>query len=71
MHSGRVDFEQLQFLSKVRAPAAVARWLTLEGVAFSLDERALPWTTLAAIERRGRRRRETARYPCADLALEM
>jgi hypothetical protein len=72
MHDGRVDFEQLERLTRLTAPDAIGCWLGLRGIACALDERGLPWTTLAAI-RRGQRRggRTPTSYPCADLALEI
>ena len=70
MHDGRVDFEQLERLTRLTAPDAIGCWLGLRSIAYALDERALPWTTLAAI-RRGQRRRTPPSYPCADLALEI
>ena len=72
MHDGRVDFEQLERLTRLTAPDAIGCWLGLRSIAYALDERALPWTTLAAIRRGQRRGRRTPpSYPCADLALEI
>ena len=72
MHDGRVDFEQIERLTRLTEPGAIGCWLGLRGIAYALDEQALPWTTLAAIRRGQRRGRRTPpSYPCADLALEI
>jgi hypothetical protein len=70
MSGVRVSFEELQLISRLKRPASVVRWLLQEGIAYSLDARSLPWTTVPAIDRCLRRRSELARYPYADIALE-
>lgn len=70
MNSRRIGFEQLSQLSGLAEPALVQIWLQREGIAYSLDADAQPWTTLPAIARALRRRAEQGRYPQAGTALE-
>ena len=66
----RISFEDLQLITGFKRPTSLARWLRQEAIAFSLDHRGLPWTTLPAVRRARVRRGAPARYPCADLALD-
>ena len=70
MTAVRISFEDLQLITGLKRPTSLARWLRQEAIAFSLDHRGLPWTTLPAVRRARVRRGAPARYPCADLALD-
>ena len=66
----RVGFEELQLISSIASAEAIGHWLDGEGICYSLDERRLPWTTVAAIERCLGARCVQARYPYSDIAME-